>query len=204
MILSFTSVYCVQNWGSDHGQCWFYFSRLFVTDPPILFCAALCASSMITGEPFCFFRRNWGHGQLVALISCLPLCRDGIRWGKNTFCPLNSTNRCSDPAPLVSDRTAHACLPDVDALYSREPQLKCRASHVIASDGFSLCLIWSLPLVLCSCLLMIIACDVDNTWCADWASAYCPWGVRYILLHPALVIVVCLHCLWTQAIRFWF
>jgi hypothetical protein len=135
---------------------------------------------------------------------CLPLCRDGIRWGKNTFRPLNSTNRCSDPAPLVSDRTAHACLPDVDALYSQKPQLKCRAPDVIASDGFSLCLIWSLPLVLCSCLLMIIACDVDNTWCADWASAYCPWGVRYILLHPALVIVVCLHCLWTQAIRFWF
>ena len=90
----------------------------------------------------------------------VALCTDDRQRGKKRFCLLCSTNRCS-----ISDGMVHILLPDVDALYSWEPELKLRASDfgVIASDGFSLCLILSLPLVLRSYLLMTIASNVNNT-----------------------------------------
>ena len=70
----------------------------------------------------------WSH--FLIMKSEVALCRGDRRRGKNRFCLLYSTNRCSDPALSISDRTAHAFLADVDALYSREPKLKCRAFDV--------------------------------------------------------------------------
>jgi len=103
----------------------------------------------------------WSH--FLIMKSEVALCRDNRQRDNNKFCLLYSTNWCSDPAPLISDGMVHVFLPDIDGLYSREPNLKCRASDVVAPDGFSLCLIWSLPLVLRSYLHMTTACDVNNT-----------------------------------------
>jgi hypothetical protein len=146
-----------------------------------------------TLEPFCFFHDSWDNGWLVRFFlaslcaysilctldptmgpsvywDCLlikqfgvVLCRDNRQWGNKESCLLSSTDQCSAPALLLSDGTLHVFSANVDALCPREPELKCRASDVIVSDVFSLCLIWSLPLVLRSALLMIIACDVNTT-----------------------------------------
>ena len=113
----------------------------------VRFFPALCTYSILcTLEPPMGPTIYWSH--FLIMKSEVALCRDNRQRDNNKFCLLYSTNWCSDPTPLISDGTVHVFLPDIDGLYSREPNLKCRASDVIASDGFSLCLIWSLPLVL--------------------------------------------------------
>lgn len=67
-----------------------------------------------------------------------------------------------------------------------------------ACDDFLLCALWWLPFVFCSCLLMIVACDVDTHDCAIWACVYCLWTDRYILVLCSLVIIVCDRCFLTS------
>jgi len=70
---------------------------------------------------------------LLVMKSEVVLCTDDRQRGKKRFCLL-----CS-----ISDGMVHILLPDVDALYSWELELRLGASDfgVIATDGFSLCLI---------------------------------------------------------------
>jgi len=77
---------------------------------------------------------------LLVMKSEVALCTDDRQRGKKRFCLLCSTNRCS-----ISDGMVHILLPDVDALYSWEPELRLRASDfgVIATDGFSLILAYN-------------------------------------------------------------
>jgi hypothetical protein len=49
-----------------------------------------------------------------------------------------------------------------------------------------------------SCLLMIVACDVNTHDCAIWACVYCLWTDRYILVLCSLVIIVCDRCFLTS------
>ena len=97
---------------------------------PSLVSTLLCVLSAL--EPPMGRTVHWSC--LLVMKSEVALCMDD----RQRFCLLCSTNRCS-----ISDGMVHILLPDVDALYSWEPELRLRASDfgVIATDGFSLCLI---------------------------------------------------------------
>lgn len=73
--------------------------------------------------------------RLLIMKSKVALCRGGTQQGKKRFCLLYSTNRCSDPAPLISDGTVHVFLAHVDALYSWF-----RLPNLIIAFGFALIL----------------------------------------------------------------